>query len=87
MQGNGLAGEDGSPANLTPEDAMNRRLGALIRKAVAMFETGRTVTPEMVIDAASAPDHPLHGWLEWNNAIAAQTYRLAIVRRWLRGLS
>lgn len=36
---------------------------------------GGTLTPEVVVDAAREPDHPLHSRFEWDDSVAAEKYR------------
>jgi hypothetical protein len=46
-------------------------------------EHGR-LTPEAVVQAASADDHPLHDRFEWDDTTAARKYRLAQARQLIR---
>jgi hypothetical protein len=48
-------------------------------------EHGR-LTPELVVKAAAAPDHPLHSEFEWNDSVAAQRFRLAQARTLIRSV-
>lgn len=43
-------------------------------------EAGR-LTPDDVVEAARAPDHPLHGRFIWDDAAAARAQRIATARR------
>jgi len=44
------------------------------------------VTPEAVIDAASKKRNPLHPAFDWNDATAAESYRMAQARGILRSI-
>lgn len=46
-------------------------------------EHGR-LTPEAVVQAASAEDHPLHDRFEWDDTTAAHKYRLNQARQLIR---
>lgn len=40
-----------------------------------IYNTHGTLTPQLIIQDAKNPDHPLHNRFEWNNTKAAQQYR------------
>lgn len=42
------------------------------------------LTPEHVVQAASAEDHPLHDRFEWDDAAAGEKYRLSQARQLIR---
>jgi hypothetical protein len=44
------------------------------------------LTPELVVDAASAPTHPLHPRFEWDDTEAARQYRLVQAGRIIRSV-
>lgn len=46
-------------------------------------ERGR-LTPELVVEEAAAPDHPLHDRFEWDDAKAAHAHRLDQAERLIR---
>lgn len=39
-------------------------------------ENQQTLTPQIVLDTATDPEHPLHRYFEWNDDSAAHKYRL-----------
>ena len=64
---------------------MNARLGRAIRKAIAMLRGRSMIRPEALVKAARNPGHPLHSFIEWDDAVAAEKYRTERVGRWLQG--
>jgi hypothetical protein len=36
---------------------------------------GNTLTPEIVVEVARDPEHPLHSRFEWDDSVAAEAYR------------
>jgi hypothetical protein len=47
-------------------------------------DNGGVLTPQAVVEAASASDHPLHGYFEWDDNEAARLYRDEQARRLIR---
>lgn len=47
-------------------------------------EQGGRLTPRMVVEAAKTKDHPLHRHFEWDDAVAADAYRLDQARNLIR---
>lgn len=45
------------------------------------------LTPHTVIEAASPPDHPLHGQFEWDDTVAGPLYRLDQARDLIRSFT
>lgn len=43
-----------------------------------------TLTPEVVVEAASAPEHPLHNRFDWDDTTAAHKWRLTQASELLR---
>ena len=64
--------------------AETRTTTATVLQALADAHGG-TLDPEMVVDAAGDPDHPLHGHFEWDDAKAAHQYRLGQARALIAG--
>jgi hypothetical protein len=46
------------------------------KEIVALAETHGHITPELVLEAATAPTSPLHRFFDWNDGAAANKYRL-----------
>jgi len=67
------------------EQAVSRQ-GKRIRKALGDLEAdlGRGLTAEDVVTAASAPDHALHDYFEWDDAIAGHEWRKGQARALMR---
>ncbi len=40
-----------------------------------IYDQRGTLTPQIVLDEARDPSHPLHHRFEWNDAVAAEKYR------------
>lgn len=40
-----------------------------------LYDERGELTPEMVVEEARDPGHPLHGDFEWDNSVAAEAYR------------
>lgn len=51
-----------------------------------LHESNGSLTPELVIDAASDEDNPLHAIFDWNNESAAASYRLMQARNLIRSV-
>lgn len=51
-----------------------------------IYTTQGTLTPRLVVDLASDPDHPLHDRFEWDDTIAADRYRLAQAGQLIRSV-
>ncbi len=41
----------------------------------AIYEEHNKLTPDLVLDAARHPDHPLHSRFEWDDTVAGEKYR------------
>ena len=46
------------------------------QEIVALAQTHGHITPELVLDAATKPNSPLHRFFDWNDGEAAHKYRL-----------
>jgi hypothetical protein len=44
------------------------------------------LTPDLVVEEASHPGHPLYGEFDWNDASAAHQHRLAVARALIRSV-
>lgn len=44
------------------------------------------LTPRLVVEAASAPSHPLHDRFEWDDAVAGHKYRLVQAQQLIRSV-
>jgi hypothetical protein len=51
---------------------------------MAIREEHGRLTPHLVLEAATAEDHPLHGRFEWDDSAAAHKYRLNQARELIR---
>lgn len=51
-----------------------------------LHDKNEGLTPELVVEAAKSPKHPLHGYFEWNNSAAARKYRLTQARHLIKVL-
>ena len=51
---------------------------------LAIREQAGRLTPAVVVMAAAAEDHPLHGRFEWDDAVAGHKYRLSQARELIR---
>jgi hypothetical protein len=49
---------------------------AIQQELQKLYQQHNSVTPELVLDAAKAPTHPLHKYFEWDDSVAANKYRL-----------
>lgn len=49
-------------------------------------EHGGELRPDVVVEAASAVDSPLHDWFEWDDSAAAQQWRLHQARMLIRAV-
>lgn len=49
-----------------------------------MEAQGGELTPKAVVDSARAKNHPLHPHFEWNDTLAAESYRLDQARNLIR---
>lgn len=57
---------------------------SLITELDAIRSQYGTLTPEAVVEAASAPEHPLHNRFEWDDTAAARKWRLTQASELLR---
>lgn len=63
---------------LSKQDAAvvrERKQVVVDRELDRIYKKHRTVTTELVVEAAKDADHPLHGYFEWDDGKAAQKYR------------
>lgn len=51
-------------------------MGSLREELESIRATAGVLTPAVVLEAASAPDHPLHTRFEWDDTVAAGKWRL-----------
>lgn len=51
---------------------------------MAIYEAKGALTPELVVDTARDPGHPLHDKFEWDNEVAGDAYRLSQARTLIR---
>lgn len=58
---------------------------ALVLRAIESANGGR-LTPEAVIEAAEAAEHPWHDRFEWDDAKAGHQHRVEQARRLIRGV-
>ena len=49
-----------------------------------IYDEHGKLTPTLVLDAARAPEHPLHTHFEWRDGIAAEKWRLHQARELIR---
>lgn len=56
--------------------------GSLRDQLQGIYNIHRELTPELVVNEARDPDHPLHNRFEWDDALAAEAHR----REQARGL-
>jgi hypothetical protein len=54
---------------------MNTRHTKLCDQLLAIREQRGELTPELVVDAARDPEHPLHSRFEWDDAVAGEAWR------------
>jgi hypothetical protein len=54
------------------------------RELKRIIATDKVLTPERVLEAASAKSSPLHRFFQWDNGKAAQAYRLDQARNLIR---
>ena len=57
---------------------------ALIEQLATIREEHGTLSPELLVEVASNPDHPLHDRFEWDDAIAGHKWRLEQAGQLLR---
>lgn len=43
---------------------------------MAIYHQRKALSPQLVVDAARAEDHPLHGRFTWDDAVAGERFRL-----------
>jgi hypothetical protein len=59
----------------------------VVRDALAKLEEdGGTLTPQSVVEAAKSPRHPLHACFEWDDSVAAHTWRIEQARGLIRSV-
>jgi hypothetical protein len=51
---------------------------------MAIYQQKGSLTPELVVDTARDPGHPLHDKFEWDNDLAGEAYRLGQARTLIR---
>lgn len=56
----------------------------LTEQLSAIRDEHGSLTPEVVVDAASHPDHPLHSRFDWDDTVAARKWRLEQAGQLLR---
>jgi hypothetical protein len=56
-----------------------------VLQALAKANNGK-LTPELLIETAQDPNHPLHELFPWDDEQAAHRYRLAVARAMIRGI-
>jgi hypothetical protein len=61
-----------------------RHLNEEQRARVVALENLGSITPQDVLDDARAPDSPLHGLFQWDDATAAEAHRLDQAREVIR---
>lgn len=55
------------------------------QELLRLYKTGgKNLTPQAVVKAATNPNNVLHGLFEWNDAVAAEQYRLDQARQLIR---
>lgn len=59
-------------------EAMREELNLLLKE---IEDREGRLTPDLVVDAARDPEHPLHARFEWDDGKAAQAHRIATARR------
>ena len=59
-------------------------MSATIDALNAIHDEFGTLTPELVVDVARDPEHPLHSRFEWDDSIAAEKWRLEQAGQLLR---
>lgn len=57
---------------------------SLITELNTIREQQGMLTPEGIVEAAAAPEHPLHSRFEWDDAVAGHQYRLRQAQELLR---
>ena len=63
---------------------MNR--DTVLVELLAIYEQHSTVTPELVLEAATPDEHPLHDEFTWDDTEAAHNYRLNEARSLIRSV-
>lgn len=75
-----IEGEDGHLRHV-PGSAVNEATTAAL---LAIYKRRKTLTAELVLDAAAKPTHVLHREFEWDDAVAGHQYRLVQARALIR---
>ena len=57
-----------------------------IAEALGEIAQGQPLTPEAVVEVATAPDHVLHESFEWNDTVAGHSHRVWQARHLIRGV-
>lgn len=52
----------------------------------AVYDERGKLTPQIVLDVARDPGHPLHGRFEWRDDVAAERYRVEQARQLIRSV-
>jgi hypothetical protein len=61
-----------------PEEAKRERKMVVVdRELERIYKKNQNITPDLVLEAATSPKHPLHDYFEWNDTVAGQKYRKA----------
>jgi hypothetical protein len=72
---------------LLPTDDVTDTTVAVRRELARLTREGNgTLAPAAVLEAARSPKSPLHGYFEWDDALAGEAYRLAQARALIRGV-
>lgn len=50
-------------------------MGDLRSELLAIYQTRKALTPQLVVDEARPLNAPLHGRFEWNDTVAGEAYR------------
>lgn len=77
--------KDGPVTIKNAKRANPQTIGAALAQ-IAEQQKGR-LTPPAVVEAARNNRHPLHKFFEWNDAIAAESYRLDQARTLIRSVA
>jgi len=67
-------------AGFSDEDA------AVLGERISVLSAQGNLTPERVVDDARPEDSPTHRFFEWNDAVAAERYRIGQARHYLTNI-
>jgi hypothetical protein len=59
-------------------------MSTLHEQLTAVRDEFGTLTPELVVDVARDPEHPLHSRFEWDDSVAAEKWRIEQAGQLLR---